>query len=76
MTHFYLHTCTQGFDLVPEDSVVPHTPVLNKGKQLAMGSRIQTLYNVFVIKRVMYVMKSRECESLRTYCRLATILFT
>ena len=43
MTHFYLHIYTQGFDLVPEDSVVPHTPVLNEGKQLAMGNRIQTL---------------------------------
>ena len=43
ITHFPLYTHTQGFDLVPEDSVVPHTPVLNEGKQLAMGNRIQTL---------------------------------
>ena len=42
-THTHTHT-QQGFENVPEDSVVPHTPILNEGKQL--GNRMQTLPSV------------------------------
>ncbi len=33
----------QGYEVQAEDSVVPHTPVLNEGKQLGMTSRAPPL---------------------------------